>query len=498
MIDSKDFLSSSVIDSKEYLSQIVIYSKYAKYLPSSKRRENWEELVLRNASMHAAKYPEIADEIYEVYGRSVLSKQVVPSMRSFQFAGKAIEVNNSRMFNCASRKLDSATAFAEVMFLLLGGSGVGISVQKHHVEKIPALQTPPTRSKKYVVSDDIQGWADAIKHLIKSYTGGKTSYRFDYSEVRPKGTRLVTAGGKAPGPEPLKECIGKISKLLDRALEDRGEDTKLKPIEAHDVACHIANAVLAGGIRRSAMISLFSHNDDEMLLSKGNFPIEIIDVENIVNDSGHSEFQTTFVYKGRTESLMLSEWELNQIRETSTIPWYKLEEQRGRANNSVMLLRSATSEKYFRNMMKKVENSKAGEPGVYWTNDLELGTNPCCVTGDTEVEVQFDMYEYPNGVDYVGHKKMRIDQIEDYVKNNLGLSSISGVSVKSFNTEKGIAEFKTIKDVKMTRKDAELMKITDEETGKSITCTPDHRIWTKNRGYVEAQNLKENDILEIS
>jgi len=171
-----------------------VYSKYAKYDPSRGRRENWTELCQRNADMHARKYPEISDEIYEVYARSVLSKKVVPSMRSFQFAGKAIEVNNSRMFNCSARKLDGAVAFAEVMFLLLGGSGVGISVQKHHVDKIKPISTPKGRNTKFVITDDIMGWADAIKVLMKSYTGGKARYNFDFSEIRPKGTRLVTAG----------------------------------------------------------------------------------------------------------------------------------------------------------------------------------------------------------------------------------------------------------------------------------------------------------------
>lgn len=367
-----------MVDSKDFLSQIVVYSKYSKFNSNIQRRETWEELVLRNAAMHANKYPQIESEIYEVYARSVLTKKVVPSMRSFQFAGKAIEVNNSRMFNCASRKLDSATAFAEVMFLLLGGSGVGISVQKHHIDNIPALRTPPSKTKKFVVSDDIQGWADCIKHLIKSYTGGKFKLNFDYSEIRPKGTRLVTAGGKAPGPDPLRKCVNKISKVFDLAIEDRGEGCKLKPIEAHDIACYIANAVLAGGIRRSAMISLFSHDDEEMLLSKGNFPVEVIDVELISQKDQHPEFEATILYKNRNHQVQVNEWELDQIRQTGSIPWYKLEEQRGRANNSVMLMRSETTEEYFNELMKKVENSKAGEPGVYWTNDFELGTNPCC------------------------------------------------------------------------------------------------------------------------
>ena len=363
-----------MLDTKEFLSSIVTYSKYAKYVPQLTRRETWAELVYRNADMHCKRYPEIADEILAVYARSVLPKDDVPSMRSFQFAGKAIDVNHSRMFNCASRKLDSAVAFAEVMFLLLGGSGVGISVQKHHVAQIPALRTPNGRNTKFVVCDDIMGWADAIKKLMKSYTGGKTNYNFDFSEIRAKGTRLVTAGGKAPGPEPLKKCINNIKKLLDKSIADRGQGTQMTPREAHDIACYIANAVLAGGIRRSAMISLFSHDDEEMLLCKGNFAAKMKSI-NKLNDY---TFDVEVEYNGEIRNIIISDYDLGILQLTGKVAWYHLEEQRGRANNSVMLLRSETSEEYFRDLMEKVERSKAGEPGIYWTNDLEMGTNPCC------------------------------------------------------------------------------------------------------------------------
>ena len=179
--------------------------------------------------------------------------------------------------------------------------------------------------------------------------------------------------GKAPGPEPLKRCINHIKKILDRAIETRGDGCKLKSIEAHDIACHISDSVLAGGIRRSAMISLFSHDDEEMLMSKGNFDVEVIKVEKLPNDN----FDVEIKYNNRNENLILTQWDLDNIRNNGTIPWYHLEEQRGRANNSVILLRSEISEDYFKSLMKKVENSKAGEPGVYWTNDLELLTNPC-------------------------------------------------------------------------------------------------------------------------
>lgn len=315
------------IDSKEFLSQIVIYSKYSKYNKDLGRRETWEELVDRNAEMHINKYPHLKDEIKEVYNRSVLTKKVVPSMRSFQFAGKAIEVNNSRMFNCASRKLDSATAFAEVMFLLLGGSGVGISVQKQHIEQIPAIHTPGSRTKKYVVSDDIQGWADCIKHLVKSYTGGKTNYRFDYSEIRQKGTRLVTAGGKAPGPEPLRECVSKITTIFERAIESRGEGTKLKPIEAHDIACHIANAVLAGGIRRCL-------TDDYVILMDDDTYKEISQIQSgdrikyagdsyevsRVFDNGDQDVYRIETDEGFHESSTLHRW-LVKCKTTGEIKW---------------------------------------------------------------------------------------------------------------------------------------------------------------------------------
>lgn len=361
------------MDSKQLMSDIIVYSKYSKYNPDLKRRETWEELVTRNAEMHARKYPQVADEVYEVYARSVISKKVVPSMRSFQFAGKAIENNHSRLFNCAARKLDCATAFAEVMFLLLGGSGVGISVQKHHVDKIRAITTPRQSHRRYVIQDSIIGWADAIKVLLKSYMYDRSYIDFDYSEIRPKGAILKTAGGKAPGPEPLKKCINNIRRLLDRAIEDRGEGAKIRPIEAHDIACYISNAVIAGGIRRSAMISLFSPDDEDMLSCKGNFSVNVRDVTKLPNGT----FNVELDYKGRTETLLLTQWDLDQLRETGKIAWYHLEEQRGRANNSVVLLRGSVSKEYFYTILKKVEESHAGEPGVFWTNNLEVGTNPC-------------------------------------------------------------------------------------------------------------------------
>ena len=308
------------------MSDITVYMKYAKYVPELNRRETWEELVTRNKNMHIKKYPILKDEIENVY-KLVYDKKILPSMRSMQFAGKPIEISPNRIYNCAYLPIDHIDAFSETMFLLLGGTGVGFSVQKHHVEKLPVIQRPyPKRKKRFLIGDSIEGWADAVKVLMKSYmNGGGSRIEFDYSDIRPKGAQLVTSGGKAPGPQPLKECILKIKGILEQ--KESGE--RLSTLEAHDIVCHIADAVLAGGIRRAALISLFSADDDEMISCKaGN--------------------------------------------------WWELNAQRGRANNSACLMRHKITKDFFTDIWKRVELSGAGEPGIYFNNDKDWGTNPCC------------------------------------------------------------------------------------------------------------------------
>ena len=312
--------------SQKILSDITVFMKYCRYNPEKKRRETWEELVDRNKKMHIEKYPELKDEIEDAY-KYVYEKKVLPSMRSLQFGGKAINITPSRIYNCAYLPVDHYKAFSETMFLLLGGTGVGYSVQKHHVEQLPKIDKPSVegRSKRFLVGDSIEGWADAVKVLVKSYLSGGPRIRFDFSDVRPKGAELITSGGKAPGPQPLKECLLKIQGIF----ENKNDGDKLTPIECHDIQCHIADAVLAGGIRRAAMISLFSKDDMDMITCK----------------SGN---------------------------------WWELNAQRGRANNSAVLPRSEVSYDEFENLWKRVKLSNAGEPGIYWTNDIEWGTNPCC------------------------------------------------------------------------------------------------------------------------
>lgn len=306
------------------LSEITVFNKYAKFIPELSRRESWEEICNRYRDMMISKYPHLEKDI-RTNMEWIYTKKVLPSMRAMQFAGKAISKNESRIYNCAYLPVDDYRAFSETMFLLLGGTGVGYSVQYHHVDKLNEINKP-TKVRKYVISDSLEGWADAIKVLMKAYIGGSQyKPKFDYSDIRHKGARLVTAGGKAPGPRPLMECIAKVQALL----ESKDNGTKLTPLECHDIQCYIANAVLSGGIRRSAMISLFSFDDEEMLTCKyGN--------------------------------------------------WWELNEQRGRANNSAVIVRNRIKRNEFDKIWEKIELSNSGEPGLYFTNNADWGTNPCC------------------------------------------------------------------------------------------------------------------------
>ncbi len=325
LIKKQQYKKKQMEISNRILSDITVYMKYAKYIPELKRRETWQELVTRNMEMHIKHYPQLEKEIRENY-MYVFKKQVLPSMRSMQFAGKPIEISPNRIYNCAFAPIDDWRVFSEIMFLLLGGTGVGYSVQKHHVDALPEIQKPnKERSRRWLVADSIEGWADAVKAIVKSYFFGGSHIEFDFSDIRAKGARLVTSGGKAPGPQPLKECLIKLEGILDS--KENGE--KLKPIEVHDMVCHIADAVLAGGIRRAALISLFSATDDEMIGCKSG-------------------------------------------------AWWETNPQRGRSNNSAVLLRHKITKDYFMDLWKRIEASGAGEPGIYLTNDKDWGTNPCC------------------------------------------------------------------------------------------------------------------------
>ena len=411
--------------SRDILSDITVHMKYARYLHNKKRRETWAEMVDRNKRMHIKKYPALWDEIDNAYAL-VEAKKILPSMRSIQFGGKPIEVAPNRIYNCAFLPVDDWRAFSETMFLLLGGTGVGYSVQAHHVEKLPEIQKPnTTRTRRFLVNDSIEGWADAVKALIRSYFKGGSRLRFDFSDIRPKGSALVTSGGKAPGPQPLKDCLDKLEGLLS----EKQNGDKLRPIEVHDMICHVADAVLAGGIRRAALISLFSADDDEMIAAKaGN--------------------------------------------------WWEKNPQRGRANNSAVLLRHRVTKEFFMNLWERVKASGSGEPGFYFSNDKDWGSNPCC-------EIALRSYQFCNLTEV---NVSDVDTQEELEERGKAAAFIGTLQA-------GYTDFHYLRDVwqRTTEKDALIgVSMTGIASGKVLDLD-----MTAASGVVKEENKRVADILGI-
>ena len=308
--------------SRDLLSNLTIYSKYSKYIPELNRRETWNEIIERNLDMHKKKYPFLSESI-DFYGRYVKEKKILGAMRGYQFGGRAIERSPIRGFNCVFLPIDNIKSFSEIIFLLLSGCGVGYSVQFQDIANLPEIKKPKG-SSRFLIGDSIEGWADAVRVLVKAYFEGSFYPDFDFSDIRPQGTPLKVSGGKAPGHLPLKQCLLHIDLLLSKfSVGD-----KIRPIHAHDIIGFIADAVLAGGIRRSACISLFSADDEEMRKCKeGN--------------------------------------------------WYEKNPQRARANNSAVLLRYRLRKKDFEDLWKEMEENRSGEPGFILSNDRSMGNNPC-------------------------------------------------------------------------------------------------------------------------
>tara|TARA_R100001163_G_C5068386_1_gene208588 strand:- start:9608 stop:11809 length:2202 start_codon:yes stop_codon:yes gene_type:complete len=326
------------------LQDYTFVAKYARWIPEKKRRETWNEAVSRVKQMMLDRYsndPKVHDDIEWAYDM-MRKKRVLGSQRALQFGGKPIFKHNARIYNCITSFCDRLRFFQECMYLLLCGCGTGFSVQKHHIEKLPPLVRNRNGTKKYVIPDTIEGWSDAVGILVASYFNqdelfpeyvGK-NVTFDYSEIRPAGAFLNSSGGKAPGPEPLKSALSNIRKILDRALKDLEFCDKsirrLTSIQAYDIVMHSADAVISGGVRRSATICLFSPDDEEMAKAK-------------------------------------------------TGSWFVDNPQRGRSNNSAILLRDKTTTKQFSELMQSVK--EFGEPGFVWSDSTELIVNPCVEIG---------------------------------------------------------------------------------------------------------------------
>ncbi len=307
------------------IQDYIFTSRYARFIPEKKRRETWSETINRVRNMHLGKFPNVADDINWAFDR-VIEKKVLPSMRSLQFGGRAIEQKNERVYNCSFSVCDRIDFFKETLFLLLCGVGVGFSVEFEHVDKLPplAFEIDETNVTHFTIADSIEGWSGALEKLIDSYVNGYL-VEFNYSQVRPKGALLQTSGGKAPGHVPLRKAIEKIRHVLDGAL-----GRKMKPIEVYDVVMHACDAVLAGGVRRSATICLFSIDDGEMMSAKtGN--------------------------------------------------WFQENPQRARSNNSVKLVRSEVSKAQFLRIFER--QKQWGEPGFYFAENVNYGSNPCVEIG---------------------------------------------------------------------------------------------------------------------
>ena len=326
------------------LQDYTFVAKYARWIPEKKRRETWNEAVNRVKEMMLNKYfdvPEVHEDIEWAY-EMMRKKRVLGSQRALQFGGKPIFKHNARIYNCITSFCDRLRFFQECMYLLLCGCGTGFSVQKHHIEKLPPLVRNKNGTKKYVIPDTIEGWSDAVGILVTSYFDQEELFpeytgknvNFDYSEIRPAGSFLNSSGGKAPGPEPLKNALSNIRKILDKALKDLDFCDKsiryLTPIQAYDIVMHSADAVISGGVRRSATICLFSPDDEEMAKAK-------------------------------------------------TGSWFVENPQRGRSNNSAILLRDKTTTEQFSELMRSVK--EFGEPGFVWSDSTELIVNPCVEIG---------------------------------------------------------------------------------------------------------------------
>jgi ribonucleoside-triphosphate reductase len=320
------------------LQNYTFVSKYARWIEDKNRRETWKEAVERVRNMMHTKYDSfgVADEIDWAYDM-MYKKKVLGSQRALQFGGDPILKRHAKIYNCTSSYCDRLRFFQECFWLLLCGSGTGFSVQKHHVAKLPNLDYNPKTTIKYIIDDSIEGWADSLGALLSSYFAEPvkgfekykhTKIEFDYSQIRQKGSVLASGVGKAPGPEPLKNGLEKIRELLNRCVSNKQK--KIRPIDAYDIVMHSSDAVLSGGVRRSASLALFSPDDEEMAKAKtGN--------------------------------------------------WYMENPQRARSNNSALLLKNSTTFEEFKALMESVK--EFGEPGFIWSESTEMIFNPCVEIG---------------------------------------------------------------------------------------------------------------------
>ena len=333
-------MATAHVDTRRFLSETKFYEGYSRYKDDDNRYETWNEAVDRVIDMHAENYKDKGNALapfLEEARQAYHEQRVLAAQRSLQFGGEQLLKHQMRMYNCTSSYADRPEFFGEVLYILLCGAGAGFSVQKHHIAKLPQIQNRTKQAKGYVVEDSIEGWASALDVLMSSYFvgGGKhpdfegRRVFFDLSQIRPKGAK-ISGGFKAPGPEGLRRSLDKIEHMLQSIVMDQKEPVDLQPINVYDITMHAADAVLSGGVRRSATICLFSPDDEAMMNAKtGN--------------------------------------------------WFIDNPQRGRSNNSAVIVRGEAKREEFAKLMESVK--QFGEPGFVFVESPEHTTNPCVEIG---------------------------------------------------------------------------------------------------------------------
>ena len=320
------------------LQDYVFHTKYARHSAEKGRRETFPEAVERVFAMHERRYGHRIPGELAFAQHAVLDRLVLGSQRALQFGGKPIEDKNARLYNCTASYCDRPRFFQEALWLLLCGCGVGFSVQHHHIARLPAIHQPNGELVTIRIADTIEGWADALGALVSSYFVSDQPFpeyfgkriAFDFSLIRAEGAPLASGSGKAPGPGPLMRSLERMRAVIDNRLATIGRTCRLRSIDCYDVLMHASDAVLSGGVRRSATICLFSPDDTEMATAK-------------------------------------------------TGDWFVTNPQRGRSNNSALLLRGNTSREVFDGLMKSVR--EFGEPGFVWADSAEVVYNPCVEIG---------------------------------------------------------------------------------------------------------------------
>lgn len=479
------------IDFFDEIGNFVFTSKYARYDEKHQRRETWLEAVRRVEKMHMKKYSSLpAKDLEEIAWAfdQVREKNIVPSMRSMQFGGKPIETQNTRMFNCSVRHVDSIRSFSEIFFLLMCGTGVGFGLNSKFLARLPDLVDKSDRTGTvitYVVEDSIEGWADSVEALLScyfknnAYTGRKIV--FDYSRIRPKGAPIKTGGGKAPGHEGLKQSLKRIKEILDYIIEEK-EQTRMTSINAYDIIMHEADAVLSGGVRRSATIALFSQDDEVMLNAKTNFKVlRKIGFESYKNKKDEVMWDGRVVVDpayggrdGKKYDVTLNNYEYTEMLcKQSVINWSHIEPQRARSNNSVLLLRDKVTPQFFNDVIHKIQ--QYGEPGFVFADDDKFLVNPCLDE---------------NSIITTDHGPLTIKELKE---NQL----YKTVKILTYNTTTSELEYSDIINVFKTKENANVIKLNFDD-GTTITLTPDHLVYTENRGWLMAALLKkEDDIIGI-